>query len=90
MADMVKVTYRGTLIDGSVFSTSEKLGGSVTFTLNYVVPGWVEALEMMKEGDKWRLFIPPNLGYGDKSPIPEIPANSTLIIDVELVQITPR
>lgn len=85
--DTVSVTYTGTLIDGTVFDSSSQHGGSASFPVNQVIPGWTEALQMMKVGDKWKLFIPANLAYGPQSPGPQIPANSALIFDVELLSI---
>lgn len=85
--DSVTVHYHGTLIDGTVFDSSVQRGVPATFPVNGVIPGWVEALQMMKVGDKWKLFIPANLAYGAQSPGPGIPANSVLIFEVELLSI---
>ena len=85
--DTVKVNYKGTLIDGTVFDSSYDRGEPVTFPVNGVIPGWTEALQMMKVGSKWQLFIPANLAYGEHSPSPKIGSNSTLIFDVELLSI---
>ena len=85
--DTVSVHYRGTLIDGSEFDSSYKRGVPVSFTVNGVIPGWTEALQLMKVGAKWQLFVPASLGYGERSPGPEIPPNSTLIFEVELLGI---
>ena len=85
--DRVKVHYHGTLIDGTVFDSSVQRGQPITFPVNGVIPGWVEALQLMKEGDKWQLFIPANLAYGDHSPGAGIPPNSVLIFEVELIDI---
>jgi FKBP-type peptidyl-prolyl cis-trans isomerase FklB len=85
--DTVKVNYKGTLIDGTVFDSSYDRGEPVTFPVNGVIPGWTEALQMMKVGSKWQLFIPANLAYGEHSPSPKIGPNSTLIFDVELLDI---
>ncbi len=84
----VSVNYEGKLIDGKVFDSSMKTGKPVPvqFPVNQVIPGWTEALMRMKVGDKWKLFIPPNLAYGDRSP-PGIPPNSTLVFEVELLEI---
>ena len=85
--DTVKVHYHGTLIDGTVFDSSVQRGQPIFFPVNGVIPGWVEALQLMKVGDKWRLFIPAKLAYGDQSPSPAIPPNSALIFEVELLGI---
>ena len=84
MTDIVEVHYTGSLIDGTVFDSSLKRGTPATFGLTQVIPGWAAALQMMKKGDKWRLFIPPSLGYGEYVPY-NIGPNSTLIYDVELL-----
>ena len=86
-ADRVKVHYHGTLIDGTVFDSSVQRGEPAVFPVNAVIPGWVEALQLMKVGDKWQLFIPAGLAYGDRSPGPGIPPNSVLIFEVELLGI---
>ena len=85
--DVVKVHYHGTLIDGSVFDSSVERGSPATFPVNRVISGWTEALQLMKVGDKWRLHIPSELAYGAQSPSPKIPANSTLVFEVELLGI---
>jgi FKBP-type peptidyl-prolyl cis-trans isomerase FklB len=85
--DQVKVDYTGTLIDGTVFDSSVQRGEPAVFPVNAVIPGWVEALQLMKVGDKWQLFIPAKLAYGDQSPSPTIPPNSVLIFEVELLNI---
>jgi FKBP-type peptidyl-prolyl cis-trans isomerase FklB len=87
LSDKVKVHYHGTLINGSVFDSSVQRGQPITFPVGGVIPGWVEALQLMKVGDKWKLFIPANLAYGDRSPGPGIPPNSVLIFEVELLGI---
>lgn len=84
-ADKVKVHYHGTLIDGTVFDSSVQRGEPITFPVGAVIPGWVEALQLMKVGDKWKLFIPARLAYGEQSPSPVIPPNSVLIFEVELL-----
>jgi FKBP-type peptidyl-prolyl cis-trans isomerase FklB len=81
--DQVTVNYRGTLIDGKEFDSSFKRGKSVTFKLNGVIKGWSEGLQLMKEGGKAELFIPPNLAYNDRGPL----GHHTLIFDVELVSV---
>ncbi len=82
----VEVHYHGTLVDGTVFDSSVQRGETVSFPVTGVIPGWVEALQLMQVGAKWRLFIPANLAYGDRGTGP-IPPGSTLIFDVELVAI---
>jgi len=85
-SDSVTVHYRGTLIDGTEFDSSVKRGEPATFPLNGVIKGWTEALQLMKEGAKWQLFIPANLAYGEVAR-PGLPPNSTLIFEVELLSI---
>ena len=85
-----KVTchYHGTLIDGTVFDSSVKRGQPATFPLNMVIKGWTEGLQLMTVGSKWRFFIPPELGYGDRQASGKIAPNSTLIFEVELLSIS--
>ena len=85
-----KVTchYHGTLIDGTVFDSSVQRGQPATFPLNAVIKGWTEGLQLMAAGSKWRFFIPPHLGYGDRQVSAQIGPNSTLIFDVELLSFT--
>lgn len=85
--DKVKCDYEGTLIDGTLFDSSIKRGEPATFPLNQVIPGWTEALQLMSEGSKWRLYIPANLGYGERGAGEMIPPHSTLIFDVELIEV---
>jgi FKBP-type peptidyl-prolyl cis-trans isomerase FklB len=85
--DTVKVHYHGTLIDGKVFDSSVQRGEPVTFPVAGVIPGWVEALQLMKVGDKWQLFIPSKLAYGERAPDPLIGPNATLVFEVELLGI---
>ena len=85
--DRVEVHYTGKLIDGTVFDSSVERGVPATFGVTQVIPGWVEALQLMKEGAKWRLFIPSNLAYGPQGAGPTIGPNSTLIFDVELLKV---
>lgn len=86
--DQVEVHYTGKLIDGTVFDSSVDRGMPATFGVNQVIPGWVEALQLMKAGSKWRLFIPSNLAYGPTgTPGGPIGPNSTLIFDVELIKV---
>ncbi|MCE1188462.1 MAG: FKBP-type peptidyl-prolyl cis-trans isomerase [Ignavibacteria bacterium] len=82
----VTTHYRGTLIDGTEFDNSYKRNQPARFQLNSVIPGWIEALQLMKEGDKWMLYLPPSLAYGDKTMGP-ITANSALIFEVELIKV---
>jgi FKBP-type peptidyl-prolyl cis-trans isomerase FklB len=84
--DTVKVHYKGTLIDGTEFDSSYRRGEPSTFKVKGVIKGWTEALQLMKEGSKWQLFIPPELGYGERGAGP-VPPNSTLIFEVELLAI---
>jgi len=86
-SDSVLAHYHGTLTDGTVFDSSVDRGEPATFGLSQVIAGWTEALQLMTVGDKWRLFIPPGLAYGEASPTPAIPPNSALIFDVELLEI---
>jgi len=85
--DNVTVNYKGSLIDGTEFDSSYKKGQSATFQVNGVIKGWTEALQLMKEGSKWQLFIPPELGYGERGAGPQILPNSTLIFEVELISV---
>lgn len=86
--DQVTTHYRGTLIDGTEFDSSYKRGKPATFAVNQVIPGWTEALQLMKEGDKWQLFVPAKLGYGDRGvPGGKIGPNATLIFDIELISV---
>jgi FKBP-type peptidyl-prolyl cis-trans isomerase FklB len=84
--DEVTVHYTGTLIDGTKFDSSKDRGQPATFLLNQVIKGWVEGLQLMKEGSVYILYIPPDLAYGDKDN-PSIPPGSTLIFEVELIKI---
>lgn len=83
----VTAHYEGTLIDGTIFDSSIKRGEPVDFQVDRVIPGWTEALQKMKVGSKWKLFIPSNLAYGERSASEKIGPNSTLIFDVELIAI---
>ena len=82
--DMVSVHYTGTLLDGTVFDSSRERGEAIEFPVNGVIPGWTEALKMMKPGAQYMLYIPAHLAYGDKRTGP-IPEGSTLVFDVELL-----
>jgi FKBP-type peptidyl-prolyl cis-trans isomerase FklB len=85
-SDEVVVNYRGSLLDGTEFDSSYKRGQPATFQVSRIIPGWTEALQLMKPGAKYQLFIPPQLAYDLRSP-PPIPPGSMLIFDVELVSI---
>jgi len=85
--DTVKVHYHGTLIDGTVFDSSVEKKEPATFGVTQVIPGWIEALQLMKEGDKWQLVIPSKLAYGERSPGGKIGPNSVLVFEVELLSI---
>jgi len=88
--DTVVCQYRGTLIDGKEFDSSYKHNQPATFPVNRVIKGWTEALQLMPTGSKWQLFIPPDLGYGDRGAGADIPPDATLIFEVELVSIKPK
>ena len=85
--DEVTVHYHGTLIDGSVFDSSVERGQPATFPVNGVIPGWIEALQLMKPGAKYKLFIPSDLAYGERGAGQMIGPNSTLIFEVQLLSI---
>ena len=85
--DRVKCHYEGTLTDGTLFDSSIKRGQPAVFGVNQVIKGWVEALQLMSEGSKWRLYIPSELGYGAQQAGEMIPPHSTLIFDVELIEV---
>ena len=85
--DTVTTNYRGTLIDGTEFDNSYKRGEPATFPVSGVIPGWTEALQHMKVGAKWQLFVPSNLGYGERGAGQTIGPNATLIFEVELLSI---
>src|SRR5262249_8884679 len=87
--DMVTVNYRGTLIDGTEFDSSYKRNQPATFPVNGVIKGWSEALQLMKKGAKYQLFIPSTLAYGERAMGPDIGPSSTLIFDVDLVDVKP-
>ena len=86
-SDTVVVHYTGTLIDGTVFDSSVERGTPATFGVTQVIPGWVEALQLMQVVSKWRLYIPSDLAYGPRGAGGAIGPNATLIFDVELLQI---
>jgi FKBP-type peptidyl-prolyl cis-trans isomerase FklB len=85
--DTVTVHYRGTLIDGSEFDSSYSRNQPATFPVDRVIAGWTEALQLMHEGAKWQLFIPPGLAYGEKGAGKRIPPNSALVFEVELIAV---
>src|SRR5438270_10025397 len=85
-SDTVTVNYRGTLTDGTEFDSSYKRGQPATFPVSGVIKGWTEALQMMKAGSKYQLFIPASLAYGEQGR-PGIPPNATLIFEVELMDV---
>jgi FKBP-type peptidyl-prolyl cis-trans isomerase FklB len=84
----VRVNYRGTLLNGTEFDNSARLGGPAEFQIAPgLIRGWIEALQKMKVGDKWQLFVPPNLAYDTDSPGPPIEPNSLLVFEIELLEI---
>jgi FKBP-type peptidyl-prolyl cis-trans isomerase len=85
--DQVRVHYHGTLIDGTVFDSSVERGQPAVFGVGQVISGWTEALQLMPEGSKWKLFIPANLAYGERGAGSKIGPNSALIFEVELLEI---
>lgn len=86
-ADNVKCHYHGTLLDGKVFDSSVQRGEPAVFPVNGVIAGWVEALQLMPLGSKWKLFVPSNLAYGEQGAGQDIPPHTTLIFEVELLEI---
>ena len=87
--DFVTVNYRGTLVDGTEFDSSYKHNSPTTFALNTVIPGWTEALQLMKPGAKWTIYLPPTLAYGKQGAGRLIGPDATLIFDVELIAVKP-
>ena len=85
--DTVTVNYKGTTIDGTEFDSSYKRGKPASFPLNQVIAGWTEAVQLMKEGAKWELYVPSNLAYGERGAGANIGGNATLIFEVELLSI---
>lgn len=85
--DRVTVHYTGTLIDGTIFDSSRERGTPATFQLNQVIPGWQEGLQLMQVGSRWKIYVPAELGYGMSPPDPSLGLNSTLIFDVQLLEI---
>jgi len=87
MSDVTSINYRGTLLDGTEFDSSFKRGKPASFPVGGIIPGWQEALQLMKVGGKYRVFIPPSLAYGDRGAGPHIGPNATLTFDIELLGI---
>jgi len=87
LTDTVTTHYRGTLIDGKEFDSSYKRGEPATFPVSGVIAGWTEALQLMKEGAKWQIFLPPNLAYGERGAGRDIGPNATLVFEVELISV---
>jgi FKBP-type peptidyl-prolyl cis-trans isomerase len=85
-ADIVTVHYKGTTVDGTVFDSSVERGEPATFPLNQVIPGWTEILQLMPQGSKWEVVIPPEQAYGRQDAGPVIGPNSTLIFEIELLE----
>ncbi len=85
--DQVEVHYRGTLIDGTVFDSSYDRGQTVTFGVTQVIAGWTEALQLMQEGSKYKLYIPSELAYGAGGAGQSIGPNATLVFEVELIDV---
>jgi len=85
--DAVTVNYTGTLIDGTVFDSSVERGEPATFGVTRVIPGWTEALKLMKPGAKWKIFIPAELAYGERGTMGTIGPNETLIFEIELISV---
>jgi len=85
--DTVEVRYKGSLVDGKIFDSSEHAGGSVTFTMQGIIPGWQEVLQLMPVGSRWEVIIPPKLAYGERGVGRQIGPNTTLVFDIELLSI---
>lgn len=86
-SDTVRVHYRGTLMDGTEFDSSYSRGKPAEFPVNRLIPGWTEALQMMKPGSQWVIYVPEHLAYGKRSPSRDIPPSSLLIFEMELLNI---
>ena len=86
---VVVTHYTGRLLDGTVFDSSEERGQPATFPLDQVIPGWTEALQLMTTGDRWKIWLPPELAYGARPPSPDIPPNALLEFEVELLAVNP-
>ena len=84
--DLVRVNYEGTLTDGTVFDSSFQAGQPAVFVVGNVVPGWTEALQQMRVGDEWVVYVPPAQGYGDRGS-PKVPANSVMVFRIKLLDI---
>ncbi len=87
LSDRVQVHYRGQLLDGSEFDSSYARNKPAEFPVAGLIPGWQEALQLMRVGDHWQLFVPSGLAYGKRSPSPKIPSSSTLVFEMELLAI---
>ncbi len=87
LTDTVLVHYHGTLTDGTVFDSSYERGQPVSFSLQSIIPGWQEALQLMKPGGKWQIVIPPELAYGSTGAGPVIGPNEVLLFDIELLEV---
>ena len=85
--DMVTVEYTGRLLDGKVFDSTEKSGKPATFKLSQVIPGWIEALQLMPAGSTWEIYVPPALAYGDRNVGGPIGPNETLIFNIHLISV---
>jgi FKBP-type peptidyl-prolyl cis-trans isomerase FklB len=90
LTDVVRCNYRGSLLNGTEFDSSTRQGGPQEFPVNGVIQGWTEALQKMKVGAKWQLFVPPNLAYGQNPPGPPIEPNSLLVFEIELLEVLPQ
>lgn len=88
LADEVKVNYEGKLLDGTVFDSSYQRGSAVVMTVRELVPGWREALQLMRPGDEWLIYLPAKLGYGDKGAGP-IPPGAVLVFKLDLIDVLP-
>ncbi len=88
--DQVKVTYHGTLLNGTVFDSSVERGDTATFRVNGVIKGWQEALQLMPEGAKWKIYVPSDLAYGERGTGTDIGPNETLVFEVELVDVVKK
>ncbi len=88
LGDQVRVSYEGRLTDGTVFDSSAANGGPLVMTVGQLVPGWNEALQLMRPGDDWTLYVPPGLGYGDQ-PSGPVPANSVMVFRLQLLAVVP-
>lgn len=87
-ADEVKVNYEGKLLDGEVFDSSFERGVPMVTTLGHLIPGWIEALQLMRPGDEWLIYVPSSLGYGPKGKGP-IPPNSVMVFKIDLIGVLP-